>query len=72
MRFYENPYLHFYCEDCGAQLEGTFYTTPNCTLVCRDCAELYEDDSLTIATMDDAIYEMASHIRNLDDVRDDY
>ena len=72
MRFYENPYLHFYCEDCGAQLGGTFYTTPNCTLVCSDCAELYEDDSLTIATMDDVIYEMASHIRNLDDVRDDY
>lgn len=59
------------CDDCGAELYDVFYSTQNGDFVCETCAENYDEADLTLTTYDDVEYDIASHIRNLDDIRDD-
>lgn len=66
-----HTYPNLYCEDCGEPLYEPFYSTENGDFVCETCAENHDEADLTPTTYDDVDYEMASHIRNLDDVRDD-
>ena len=66
-----HTYPNLYCEDCGEPLYEPFYSIENGSFVCSYCAIDYDPDEVTIATYDDVDYEMASHIRNLDDIRDD-
>lgn len=66
-----HTYPNLYCEDCGEPLYEPFYSTGNDDFVCETCVENYDEADLTPTTYDDIEYEIASHIRDLDDIRDD-